>query len=369
MATRTYVAQESIAFQTPWGPMQTTPGTTIVTEDGDLVSLSSPLGTVYVRATPEELDDTVMSLTDQSPAADATDVAVDEVISLTFDKDIEEDSVTDETFVVTADDVPWPGTYSVVGPTVEYTPDDPYPESSVVEVIIPSEPSVAFITKLNDTEGMGDGNEVTFSFTIVPPPGPVILFSDDFNRADESPAGASPYVGHLAWFGMAGDAILQSNKLVGWSINGHDLGHEDDFPGDVSFEVTVAQLATPSIGAFLFLQIRVQGVGGTFNCYTLRIADASSRYVGAICKIVNGSVTPLGTTGVFLDTLGDEVAVGSKLRIEAVGTTINAYHTPVGESEVLVDTVVDATHASVPGQVGVSIQQNWHIDDFLITEP
>ncbi len=97
-----------------------------------------------------------MTINDQSPAANAEHVALDEEISLTFSANVNASTVSEQTILVSSPEGSVNGTFAVNGTQVVFTPDNPL--QSLAEY------QVSVTTTVEDVDGNSLGENFTFDF-------------------------------------------------------------------------------------------------------------------------------------------------------------------------------------------------------------
>jgi hypothetical protein len=196
-----------------------------------------------------------------------------------------------------------------------------------------------------------DANESSFNFTVTgtvtPATTPLTLFSDNFNRGNNSSLGTN-------WQERSGNFSINSQTLVN-STSGTSVALVNNkTAADVVLTADV-NLATTANERDAGVVARHSG-NGAGSQYYAGLAYRSGRYYSEIWESTNGSWTRLSQVQVASNGT-------ASLRFEVIGTSLKLY-----VNGVLRNSVTDATLTS--GRFGVSaVGSGARLDNFVATNP
>jgi hypothetical protein len=197
-----------------------------------------------------------------------------------------------------------------------------------------------------------DANEGTFNFTVTgtvtsAPTTPLTLFSDNFNRANNSSLGAN-------WQERSGNFSISNQSLVN-STSGTSVALVNNQTADDVVLTASVNLSSTSSTRDAGLVARHNGLASGSQYYA-GLAYRSGRYYSEIWESTNGSWTRLSQVQVSSNGT-------ASLKFEVIGSSLKLY-----VNGVLRNSVTDTSLTS--GRFGVSaVGTGARIDNFVATDP
>ncbi len=206
-------------------------------------------------------------------------------------------------------------------------------------------PSTSYSYRVRAQDAPGNTSPyspIITSTTLTATTGRTTLFTDIFNRADNTDLGAD-YAGGYTGF-TTGKILAQ--RLVPSAVGGNAVEHYTGVttPNDQWSEVTIGAL-TSGVGAQVGAHVRLTNptIYSGYRCFAA-INQTNKAGIRRFNAGISTTIGPNDTTTVW--------GVGDKLRCEIRGTTIKLYRV-VGTAETLLTSATDATYAS--GTTGIYV--------------